>query len=228
MFISRIFMVLCVVAAPLYAGERQIIVTGEGQVQRVPDMAIITLGVSHQADNAADAVKDVAVSLGAILSALKEMGIDARDMQSSDLSLSPIRQHRSSGGDAPRVTGYTASSRVSVRVRDLEALSGILGRVTAEGANLFQGLQFALQDPAPAMNEARRLAVADGQAKAKLYAGAAGVILGPLISITEAGAGAPGPFDMARGMMAAEMAMPVAEGEINLSASVTMVFAIAD
>lgn len=224
----NIILALCIVAAPALAGDRRIVVTGEGRVDRVPDMAVITLGVSHQAENARDAVGEVAVLSGAILSALKEMGIEGRDMRTSNLALSPLWQHRSSSNTEPEVTGYSASNLVTVRVRDLAVLSDILGRVTTEGANMFQGLQFTLQNPKPARNEARRLAVADGTEKAQLYAEAAGVILGPLISLNEASSNMPRPMAMAHEAFVADMAMPVAEGELSLTASVTMVFAIAE
>lgn len=204
----------------------QITVTGLGQVERVPDMATITLGVTHQSDNARDAVAEVAVTSGAILTALDEMGIEPRDMRTSDLSLQPVWQRNNSSNQPPKVTGYSASNRVTVRVRDLAVLGDILGRVTTDGANLFQGLQFGLQDNHSALEDARRAAVVDGRARAELYAEAAGVTLGDLVGLSEAGVATPRP--MMRQAMASDMAMPIAEGELSLSASVTMVFEIAE
>lgn len=220
-----VFMALWAFVVPLHADTGQIVVTGEARVDRVPDMAVITLGVAHKRDSAREAVQEVAVTSGAILNALKDMGVEARDMQTSDLSLSPVWEHRSSGQER-KVTGYEARNQVTVRVRDLAVLGDILGKVTTEGANLFQGLRFALQDPRPARDEARKLAVADGRARATLYAEAAGVTLGPLIELREAGASAPGPMPMMREAMAADMAMPVAGGELSIGASVTMTYAI--
>ena len=227
---------LVVTLAPVWAGPvvaeegqkdvGQISVTGLGQVERVPDMATITLGVTHQSDNARDAVAEVAVTSGAILTTLAEMGIEARDMRTSDLSLQPVWQRNNSNNQPPKVTGYSASNRVTVRVRDLAVLGDILGRVTTDGANLFQGLQFGLQDNQSALEDARRVAVLDGRARAELYAETAGVKLGDLVHLSEAGVAAPRP--MMRQAMASDMAMPIAEGELSLSASVTMVFEIAE
>ena len=204
----------------------QITVTGLGQVERVPDMATITLGVTHQSDNARDAVAEVAVTSGAILTTLADMGIEPRYMRTSDLSLQPVWQRNNSNNQPPKVTGYSASNRVTVRVRDLAVLGDILGRVTTDGANLFQGLQFGLQDNQTALDDARRAAVADGRARAELYAEAAGVTLGDLVGLSESGVAAPRP--MMREAMASDMAMSIAEGELSLSASVTMVFEIAE
>jgi uncharacterized protein YggE len=115
-------------------------------------------------------------------------------------------------------------NQLTVRVRDLEALGGVLDRSIQDGANTFNGLSFGLADPVPALNEARKRAVADAMARAKLLSGAAGVTLGSVVSITEGG-GMGGPVPMFR-MAAADAAsaIPVAAGEISTTASVTMVF----
>ncbi len=114
-----------------------------------------------------------------------------------------------------------------VRVRDLAALGGILDTVIADGANDFNGLRFGLQDPAPLMDEARRRAVDDAMARAALLAGAAGVTLGPVLSIDDQGGSRPMPMaEMAMRMSAG--AAPVAAGELTLTANVAMVFAIAE
>ncbi|WP_299354240.1 SIMPL domain-containing protein [uncultured Shimia sp.] len=222
-----VFMALWAVALPVQAGSGQIVVTGQGTVDSVPDLAVITLGVSHQREAAGDAVKEVAVTSGAILNALKEMGVEGRDMQTSNLSLSPVWDNRTSG-QAPKVAGYEARNQVTVRVRDLAVLGEILGQVTASGANRFQGLQFALQNPRPALDEARRRAVADGLSRAELYAEAAGVRLGPLVEIRDGFEAGPHPMPMMREAMASDMAMPVAEGDLSLSATVTMTYEIAE
>lgn len=111
-------------------------------------------------------------------------------------------------------------------MRDLSALGSVLDAVIADGANSFQGLNFGLQDPEPTLDEARRRAVADGLRKAALYAAAAGVRLGPLTSLSEAGSNQPRPEMMQAARMSSD-AVPVAPGEVTVSASVTMVFAIA-
>ncbi|WP_372884201.1 SIMPL domain-containing protein [Shimia sp.] len=220
---------LCAGAA-LAAGTAtggQITVSGEGRVERVPDMAVITLGVEHEAPSAGAAVARVAAGSEALLTALAEIGVAPRDLRTSTLSLSPLRNHRSQGAGAPEIIGFQARNEVTVRLRDLSRLPELLGRVTDEGGNRFRGLHFALQDPAPAIDEARRLAVADGRARAALYAEAAGVGLGALVSISDAATALPQPMLMAR-TASADMAMPIAEGELGLSASVTMVFEIID
>jgi len=203
-----------------------ITVTGEGSVSAAPDMAVIPVGVETVADSARGALEANNARSEAVIARLKAAGIAPRDIQTTGLSLGP-RYDYSSGGDNQKITGYVASNQVTARVRGLEGLGAVLDAVVADGANQLASIGFALQDPGPAMDEARRLAVADALSRARLLAAAAGVTLGPVLSIGD-GAGQGGPVPLFR--QAAEMAagaVPVASGELTLSASVTMVFAIA-
>ena len=208
--------------------ERRITVTGEGRIEAAPDMATITLGVTHEAKEARDAMQATSEAVAKVLERLAAMGIAPRDLQTRQLSLNPLWSDSSvSGRDRRRITGFVASNTVMVRVRDLAALGGVLDAVIEDGANDFNGLRFGLQDSAPLMDEARQRAVADAMDRAKLLAGAAGVTLGPVLSIDEHGGGSVAPMaEMAMRMSAA--GAPVAAGELTITANVAMVFAIAE
>lgn len=213
-------------SGPAFAEARTIVVTGQGSVAAVPDEAVISLGVTYQATEARVAVVEVAVMAGEILNRLKELGIGQKDVRTSDLSLYPVRERSETQGQ-PKVVGFTASNTVTVKVRDITKIGAVLSQVVQDGANQFHGLQFGFQDPRPYQDEARRRAVADARSKAELYAAAAGVKLGPLLQLSEAGSNAPRP--KMRGLaMEANMDMPVAAGELATQASVTLVYAIAD
>jgi hypothetical protein len=205
------------------AQQGRLTVTGSGGVDSVPDMAVITMGVTAQAETAAAAMEQTSAGTAEVLARLEEAGIAPRDMQTSDLSLNPVWNDRAGPGER-QITGYEARNTVTVRVRALEELGGILDTVVQSGANTFNGLSFALQDPLPALDEARRRAVADARRKAELYAEAAGVTLGPLLELSES-VDSPGPV-MFRA--AAMEAAPVAEGEVSTETSVRMVYAIGE
>jgi uncharacterized protein YggE len=218
--------ILLVGISPLWAETTgQITVTGEGSVFAMPDMAVITMGASAEAETAKEAMDQTSEITTAILDRLTEAGVAEQDIQTSDLSLSPLWSNRSSSENRPRIDGYQASNRVTVRVRDLESLGPVLDAVLTDGANELGGLQFTLSDPEPLMNDARIKAVADARARAELLAEAAGVELGALISLSETGARAPRPemLSMAR---ASDSVVPVAQGEAELRASVTLVYEI--
>ncbi|SMX33626.1 SIMPL domain-containing protein [Actibacterium lipolyticum] len=225
-FLSVLFIGLTIASSALAeAPVPTITVVGTGEVAGEPDMATIILGVTNAGKTAAEAMDQTSASTADILEALRNAGIAPRDLQTRDLSLNPNWNNRSSTPGAPTIDGFIASNTVMVRVRDLDSLGGVLDQVLNLGANTFRGLSFGLQDPKPAQDEARRAAVGDAMAKATLYAQAAGLNLGQVISISEAGGNVPMPLMMESARMSADM--PVAAGEVSLSSSVTMVFAIA-
>jgi uncharacterized protein YggE len=203
-------------------------VVGEGRVDAAPDMATITLGVTAQADTATAAMDETSAGVAALLERLAAAGLEARDVQTSGLSLNPVWDNQTYSSGAPRITGYVVSNTVTARVRALDSIGGVLDDVLEAGANMFNGLSFGLQDPQPALDAARTAAVADARRKAELFATAAGVTLGPIVSISEAQDGG-GPQPMFR--MDAAMAsdgVPVVAGELTVAARVTVVWAIAE
>ena len=209
--------------AALSEESGRLTVTGEGRVAVAPDMATVRFGVTVREKTAQAALAAASRAMEKVLARVREAGIAPRDIRTDALSLSPLWSERGSG-QTRRITGYVAGNQLTVRVRDLPSLGGLLDAVTASGANTFNGLSLALSDPGPALDEARRRAVADAMARARLYAEAAGVRLGALLELSETGGLAP-PVRARQMAMAAE-AVPVAEGELVVRAGVTMVFAI--
>lgn len=207
-------------------GGGRLTVTGVGQIDSQPDMATITMGTTAEARTAAQALDRTSVATAAMLALLTEAGVAPRDMQTSNLSLSPLwdNSRSSTPNDPPGIVGYQASNTVTVRVRKLAGLGAILDAVVEGGANSFRGLSFGLQNPAPVQDAARRAAVAEAMRKAALYAKAAGLTLGPVLELTESGGAVPRPAEMAR--MALSEAVPVAQGEVSVRAQVSMTFAI--
>ncbi len=200
----------------------RITVTGEGRVEAAPDMATVSLGVVTEGTTAAEAMAANTIQLAAVLEQLKMGGIEDRDIQTSGLSLNPNWQ-QTEADPTPRIVGYQASNMLTVRVRKLDQLGTVLDKTISDGANSFNGLTFGLSDPAPALDEARKRAVTDAMARAKLLTQAAGLTLGPVVSISEGG-GFGGPQPMYRMDAAAASPVPVAAGEVSTVASVTMVF----
>ncbi|MDB5660568.1 MAG: hypothetical protein JWS10_3183 [Cypionkella sp.] len=211
-------------AAPAFA-DNVITVTGEATVQVTPDMATISLGVTTDGASAAEAMAANSKALQAVIDRLKSAGIEDRDLQTSNLSLNPNWIGYDSG-QTPKIAGYVASNMLSVRVRALDTLGSVLDASITDGANALNGITFDLAAPRPAQDEARKAAIADAKARAELLTSAAGVKLGKIESITEsAGYGAPTP--MFRDEKAAA-AVPVASGQIGMSAAVTITYEIVE
>ena len=205
---------------------RSLTVTGDGVVAAAPDMASVTLGVETQADSARAAMDQASEVVRAVLDRAERFGLDPRDVQTADLSISPLYESRSTAPGRPRIDGYQASNRLTLRVRDLPSLGGLLDAVLTDGANSLYGLSFGVADPAPHYAEARRRAVADARARAEVFAAAAGVALGPVLTISEGGAPAPGPMMAEMRMASADV--PIAAGEAEIRAQVTIVYGLVD
>jgi len=163
--------------------------TGFGEVAATPDMAMLSLGVVTQGQTAAGALGENSRHLARVFDRLEAEGIAAEDMQTTRFSIDPIWSQRDlDSREPPRIDGYTVTNSLSVTLRDLGRIGTVLDTVTQAGANDFGGLQFGLQDPALLQEAARRAAVADAQARAALYADAAGVEIAGFCPSRKAGA----------------------------------------
>lgn len=218
--------VLTPVMAFADAPARVISVTGEGRVSVAPDMAHLTIGVRHEAESARAAMDLMNAGLTPVIDRLRSAGIADGDIQTGALGLDPIYTYPENA--SPVVTGYAAYSNVQVVVRDITQVGAVLDAAISDGANTLGGLNFAVADQAAALEEARRAAVADAAARAALYAEAAGVTLGPVMSISEAQAyGGPQPmYDMR--IQAAAAPVAIAAGEVDIAAQISIVYGIAE
>lgn len=202
-------------------------VTGRGQASGAPDMAVISLGVQTEGEDAAGTLAANNEKQAAVLAALKAAGVEARDLQTSGLSLNQRMSYPD--GQAPQLVGYSASNMVTVRVRDLEALGAVLDQAITAGATNLANLEFQREDDAALMDEAREAAVTDAIHRATLYAAAAGVTLGPVLSISETPAQVPQrPVPVMARMAADAQSVPVEAGELGLTVEITVEFALAD
>ena len=199
-------------------------VTGEGRVDQAPDMARITLGVTTEGPTAAEALAANSAEIAKVIENLKGAGVAPTDLQTTGLALNPNWQSNMDDG-TNRIVGYVASNAVSVQVRALDGLGEVLDAAVRDGANTLNGVEFLLQDPDPALDEARKRAVADAQARAALLAGAAGVTLGPIQSISEGGGYQP-PVPMMRMASEAKGGVPMAAGSVTTAAQVTIIWAL--
>jgi len=201
-------------------------VTGEGRVTAAPDMATVTMGVTTEADTAREALDANNARIAATIARLKASGIEDRDIQTTGLSLGPRYDYdRQASDGSAQITGFIAQNSVVVRIRALGLLGETLDAVVTDGANTLGGIAFGMQDPEPLLDQARQASVADARRKAELYAAAAGVRLGRILSMSEQGGYfPPAPMPMGGMAMEAKASVPVAGGEVGLMSSVSIVW----
>jgi uncharacterized protein YggE len=197
-------------------------VSGEATISATPDQAEIEAGTTTDAKTARDAADANNTAMAKVLSALKTAGIDAKDIQTSRLSLQP---QYAPNHNPPAVTGYRASNQVMVRLHDIAKVGNTIDTLVSAGATDIGGINFTVSNASKLLDDARTQAIADARRKAEIYAKAAGVTLGPPISILEGGA-APVPMFRAKMAAAPMAATPVAPGQETLSVSVNVSWAI--
>jgi hypothetical protein len=234
-------LVLATVAAAPQAALAQdsdptprIMVSGEGTATVAPDMAIVTLTVTREADTARAALDDNTAAMSEVLTAMKAEGIEERDLQTSGFAIEPkyLYPKDSSNGERqpPKIVGYTVRNSLTVRVRDLDKVGAILDKSVTLGVNQGGGIAFTNDDPSGVIEEARVKAMQEAIAKAKTLTETAGVGLGKVLEISE-NSFRPQPVQLARAkvaMMEASDAapVPVAAGENAYSVTVNVTFAI--
>lgn len=196
-----------------------------GEVSLTPDQASVSAGVVSRGATAGEAVRANARDMSAVFEALDRAGVAETDMQTSQLSVSPVydRDERNRQGE---ITGYEARNTVTALVRDIDGVGGVIDAVFEAGANTLQGVNFSSSQADQARDEARRRAVTELMALRDLYAGAAGFEVLGLVSLSESGGQRPYPMMARAEAFASDASTPVAAGELTISVTVNAVWEI--
>lgn len=202
-------------------------VTGEGKATAVPNTATISFGITKQANTVADAQNQTNSVVKSILASLQKLGIESKDIKTTDYSLQP-NYNFNSGSQA--ITGYTVTQTVQVKIQPLDKVNKTLDTLTSNGANLIGQVSFGFDDATAQKleDQARQDAVKQAKTKAESLAKASGIHLGSIINVTENQA-VPSPILMDTAKLGAgEAAVPtqVTPGENTISTTITLSYQI--
>jgi uncharacterized protein YggE len=208
-----------------YAGqpEHTITVSGTGHAGATSDVAEITVGVSVTRSKVKDARAAAASAMSAVVSAVKGAGIADKDVQTLNLSLSPVYNYEAS---PPKLTGCQLANTVRITVRDLSQLPVVVDGAAEVGATAIHGISFRLENPVEVEARARKLAMADARARAEALTQAAGVSIKGVASIGEAVGGFAPPQPPVALMRAVAEATPVEAGTTEVTVAVTVSYLI--
>jgi uncharacterized protein len=228
--LTAAILALLVAITPALAEEaklvRSISISGHGEVRAVPDVASISIGVATQGATAREALDGNSKTMKALFDTLKQAGIDARDMTTSNFSVGPRLDYGNNNGQPPKVVGYDVNNMVTVTVRKLEDLGGLLDVAVTTGSNTINGIQFSVSKPDVMLDDARKAAIADARHKAEVYAAAGGFKLGDILSISEGAAYQPAVPYLAKSARAESADVPIAQGEQALTIDVSISYEI--
>lgn len=212
-------------SAPGVEARKTISVTGSGSAYGAPDVAVIQIGVQTRSPNPKTAVDDNSRQAAAIQSAVQALGVEAKDLQTSNFSVSAQVDFDASGQPTGAMR-YVVDNTLSVTVRDLARLGDVLGGAVAAGANNIYGISFSVSDPARLEAEARDRAMADARARAEALAKAAGVSLGGPLTIRESSSAPSYAMPVMRAEAAASAPVPVQAGQLQVELSVDVTYEI--
>lgn len=222
---TRIVAAACLLAlslSPAFAQEAlsppHVRVSGEATLSVAPDTARLRAGVTATATTARGAGEANAKAMTSVMAAIRAAGVDDKDMQTSRYAIQPTFSDTS-----PRkITGYTASNNVTLTIRNLDGLGGLIDKLTAAGANAVGSIEFVVSDANKLLDKVRADALADARRKAQIYAEASGAKLGGVLALSEQ---VNTPMPMVAMMRAAPAAdTPIAAGESALHVSVNVAF----
>jgi len=170
--------------------QNQITVSGQGKVYVKPDVALVSLGVTATGSTVADVTKANTDKMNAVIAAVKALGVDEKDIQTTNYNLTPNYEIQPMIYSYPvrnsnNITGYTLDQNVQVKIRDFTKVGDILSQATAKGANLVGSLQFTIDNPEQFKEQARAKAIAQAKANANNLVKESGINLGKLINVYE-------------------------------------------
>jgi hypothetical protein len=209
--------------------QRTITVTGFGVAYGAPDIARVGLGVDTVNADIKVAMDDVNTRMNAVMAALQDNGIAAEDIRTEYFS---IYQDYGYGpypgveGEAPEPQ-YRVSTSITITIRDTEQVSNLIALAVESGANIVNYIEFNIEDRATLQSDARGKAVENAQDRAAELAGLLGLTVGDALSVTENSDYYPQGFGGGGGGgFAAEAAPPISQGQLSVSMSVTITFAL--
>ena len=203
-------------------------VSGQGKVMAVPDIATLRLGIEAQEASVAEAQTKASEAMNKVMTALTGSGVAEKDIQTQYFSIRKVTRW-DNDKQQEIVIGYRVSNMVTAKIRDISNVGVIIDAVAVAGGDLtrIDSISFSIDDPSAYYEEAREKAMADAKDKASQLAEFAGVSLGKPTYISE-GVHVPpitrGMYEEVAPMPAA--APPISPGEMEVSLSVQVVYAI--
>ena len=203
-------------------------VNGQATVTSPPDEAIVVLTVENDAAVASDAMNATSTQTQKMVDRLKSGGIPESAIQTSSITLYPVRTYDPQTGKET-LTGYRAQNSVKVTAKDAATVAKVLAAGVENGATLVTGPDWRLRDDSQAVNQALTQAAANARTKAESLAAAEGMALGDVLIMNEGTVQVPVVpiYSDARAADSAKVVEPpVSSGTLDVMATVTITYAL--
>jgi uncharacterized protein YggE len=212
-------------------------VSGKGEVMAVSDIATLSITLTKDASTSKQAQQDLNDSITKTLNYLKSQKIEDKDIKSEYGGINPKYSNSVINCFAypcpqpdPKITGYTATQSITVKVRAVDSASDIRTGLANLGITNISGPTFSIDDEDTLKAGAREKAIDDAKAKAQTLARELGVHLGKVASFNEDAAGGyPIMYESKAMNLSADSAAPapvLPKGENKITSNVTIVYEI--
>ncbi|OGJ50282.1 hypothetical protein A2229_03575, partial [Candidatus Peregrinibacteria bacterium RIFOXYA2_FULL_33_7] len=191
------------------------------------DIGLVSIGVKTESLKSQDAVNQNNTKMAAIIKAIKETGVDEKDIQTTLYNLNPVYDWTDWGGRTFK--GYSLDQKITVKIRNFDKINDILDKATASGANDVGQLQFTVDDMEKIKAEARTKAIAEAKTKAEALANEAGLRLGKLVNVSEGYDNYPQPiYGMGGASVAMEksIAPDIQTGQMEVNVTVNLTYKV--
>lgn len=199
--------------------EPAVVTSGEGVVRAAPDRAWVAITAESRAGSPREAQRRNADAMTSVQQKLRGAGLPPDAVRTVGYELQQewdfVNNRR-----VPR--GYVARHTIEVRVDAIDRVGELLDLAVESGATSVGAIRFDLKDRAKLEREALRLAVADARAKADAAAAGAGRTVDRVLRIEEQRAAQRPPMPLLAARAEAADAPPIAAGELELRAQVTL------
>ena len=200
-------------------------VRGTGMVSAEPDRIRLSIQVSVRGESASTAMTTASQRTKQVLDLLMAQGVEAKDIQTTRVSVSPVYDHEKRV-QPPPIVGYTAGNDFTALFKgaSMDRIGGFLDKAVEAGASNFGNLIYESSDERSLEEKALGAAAENAKARAEVLATRLGARIGRALSITESGMPVPSPVYMDAIRVESSMAAPVMTGEMNIVAHVDVVF----
>ncbi|OGZ33989.1 MAG: hypothetical protein A2Y98_00800 [Candidatus Portnoybacteria bacterium RBG_19FT_COMBO_36_7] len=208
--------------------KNSITISGEGKIFATPDIGVVDLGVVSEANTVAAAQKDNVTKMNKITQAMKDLGVEEKDLKTTNYNIS-LRYQYNNYYNRSDIIGYEVNQTLEVKIRDLDKVGDIIAKAAELGANQVGSLAFTFDDPEKLNQDARIKAIANAKEKADTLSSSLGVKLVRIINFSESSYIPPTPYysEKALGIGGGGASTPdIQTGQNEVTSSVTIVYEI--
>ncbi|HEV8470807.1 MAG TPA: SIMPL domain-containing protein [Candidatus Limnocylindria bacterium] len=161
-----------------------IIATGEASVRAAPGEAYLAFAVQAGGPVGTDVAGQLQTRVERLLAKARALGVQDVDIVLGPLQFQPQFTY-DPGKGGQKVIAFNAYQQIAIECDEIDGMPALISELMRDDATSALSVRYSPSTAGPAYRIAREKAIADARAQAEVTAAAAGLKLGPAISITD-------------------------------------------